>query len=265
MKEQNTPNCFNTETIDLDNEVWVSIINYDGCYEVSNKGRVKSVGRLVNASNGGQRWVKEKILKQNLNVELNLKLSIEGVAKTHHVSVLVGDAFLRDRLKGEVICQHDKNPENCNLENLIIMMKSESVKLNYKNGKAKDWGIGKSRKDVRKEYESKYGTFENGKLSKLKCRKCNESKPLKSFYSRTNNKRNECIDCILKDSGVKEIGKLRIRKTLAEKGRRICSICKKEKNIHVDFCKSKKSFMGRSNNCKECVKVLNDKYRTLNK
>ena len=75
----------------------------------------------------------------------------------------------------------------------------------------------------------------------------------------------ECKDCTIKKRGVNKVGELRKRKELAEKGRRICTVCKKEKNLYIDFGKSKNAFMGRSNNCKECVKKLNAKYRALNK
>jgi len=48
----------NTELDNIDNEEWIDIMGFDGIYEVSNYGRVKSVGRWVGANNGGERWVK---------------------------------------------------------------------------------------------------------------------------------------------------------------------------------------------------------------
>jgi len=58
---------------------------------------------------------------------------------------------------------------------------------------------------------------------------------------------------------------INLKNQIKEEVRRICSVCKKEKDLYIDYGKSKNSFMGRSNNCKECVKKLNEKYRALNK
>ena len=45
-------------------EIWVDIEGYEGIYQVSNLGRVKSLERSVrNNINGGERIVKERILK----------------------------------------------------------------------------------------------------------------------------------------------------------------------------------------------------------
>lgn len=260
--------CFNRCLDDINGEVWADIIGYDGIYQVSNYGRVKSLGRYVNSSKGNQRWVKEKILKIYIpkdGHELNVKLSCENISKTHLVNTLVADAFLREKKENEVICQLDKNALNCKLSNLKIMEVSNSVYLNYKNGKAKDWGIGNMIKNERKEYELENGVYENGKLIKIKCSCCGKTKKVNDFYVKKNNIMRECKDCTIKKRGVNKLGELRKRKKLAEKGRRICSVCKKEKDLFIDFGKSKNAFMGMSNNCKECTKKLNAKYRALNK
>jgi hypothetical protein len=260
--------CFNLSLKNIKGEEWVDIIGYDGIYQISNFGRVKSLGRYVNSSKGDQRWVKEKILKIHIpkdGHELNIKLSCENISKTYLINTLVADAFLRDRKENEVICQIDKNFLNCKLSNLKIMNISSSVYLNYKNGKAKDWGIGNMIKDKRNKYELENGVFENEKLIKIKCSRCNEVKNVNDFYFKKNNIKRECKDCTIKKRCVNKLGKLRKRKKLAEKGRRICSVCKQEKDLYIDFGKSKNAFMGRSNNCKECVKKLNAKYRALNK
>jgi len=274
MRETNKLNlgsvmpCFNRSLEDIKGEEWMDVVGYDGIYQISNFGRVKSLGRYVNSSKGNKRWVKEKILKIHIpkdGSELNIKLSFENISKTHLVNTLVADAFLQERKEKEVICQLDKNVLNCNLSNLKIMNVSKSVYLNYKNGKAKDWGIGNMIKNERKKYELENGVYKNGKLIKIKCSCCGKTKKTHDFYVKKNNIRRECKDCTIKKRGVNKVGELRKRKELAEKGRRICSVCKKEKNLYIEFGKSKNAFMGRSNNCKECVKKLNAKYRALKK
>ena len=45
-------------------EVWKDIIGYEGLYQVSNLGRVKSLQRVVKRTNGRPYTAKEKILGQ---------------------------------------------------------------------------------------------------------------------------------------------------------------------------------------------------------
>jgi hypothetical protein len=44
-------------------EIWKDIPNFEGLYQVSNIGRVKSVDRIRNQSNGKKRFFPEKIIK----------------------------------------------------------------------------------------------------------------------------------------------------------------------------------------------------------
>lgn len=269
MKEENKMMpCFNQDLDDIQGEEWIDVFGYDGSYQISNFGRVKSVGRMILTKDGKERWIKEKILKTHIpkdGHELNVALSVDNISKTYLVNTLVANAFLRERTEDEVICQLDKNVLNCKLDNLKIMNRSSSTYLNYQKGNAKDWGIGEMIRNERKEYELKNGFFENGQLKKMKCSCCDRVKSVGDFYIKKNNIMRECKDCTIQRRNVQNLGELRRRKKLAEEGRRICSVCKEEKDLHVDFGKSKNAFMGRSNNCKECVKELNAKYRALRK
>ena len=47
----------------MENEIWKPIKNYEGLYEVSNMGRVKSLDRETIDSMGRKRCFKGKILK----------------------------------------------------------------------------------------------------------------------------------------------------------------------------------------------------------
>ena len=51
---------------DLPNEKWIDAFEYDGIYEVSSLGRIKSLQREVNTRWGTPRIVEEKILKQSI-------------------------------------------------------------------------------------------------------------------------------------------------------------------------------------------------------
>ena len=47
---------------DLPNEKWKDVIGYDGFYEISNLGRIKSLPRLRISPTGGEGYTKSKIL-----------------------------------------------------------------------------------------------------------------------------------------------------------------------------------------------------------
>ena len=47
------------------NEVWKDIPNYEGYYQVSSLGRVKSLDRIITYSNGKEVYTKGKIIKQS--------------------------------------------------------------------------------------------------------------------------------------------------------------------------------------------------------
>lgn len=78
-------------------EQWKPVIGYEGFYEVSDLGRVRSVERIVKSSsrNGGYRRRPSKIIFQNLKKTgyLMVCLSKDGKVKTHLVHRLVATAF----------------------------------------------------------------------------------------------------------------------------------------------------------------------------
>lgn len=50
----------------LSGEIWKDIPDFDGSFQISNIGRVKSLDRTVSHSRCGTQFVKGRILKQNL-------------------------------------------------------------------------------------------------------------------------------------------------------------------------------------------------------
>ena len=82
------------------NEIWKQIKGYEGLYEVSNFGRVKSLDRYVNrfTKNRERRiiHIKEKILKQHTNTAgyYTVVLTKESISKWVRVHRLIADAFI---------------------------------------------------------------------------------------------------------------------------------------------------------------------------
>lgn len=116
-------------------EVWRDIPNYEGFYQVSNFGRVKSVKRVVVRRNGTTNTCQEKILKLNTNKGYYyISLFKNGIGKTFGVHQLVLHAFVGVQEKGLEVRHLDNNPFNNRLENLAYGTKSDNMQDAVKCG-----------------------------------------------------------------------------------------------------------------------------------
>ena len=77
-------------------EEWQPVVGYEGYYEISNLARVKSLTRRIELKNGQTRLVHERFLAQQQNTEgyFFVKLSLNGVVKSHYVHRLVAQAYI---------------------------------------------------------------------------------------------------------------------------------------------------------------------------
>lgn len=93
-------------------EIWRDINGYEGLYEVSNMGRVKSLN--YNRTN------QEKILKlgKNKNGYMIVVLCKNGKTKTCQVHRLVANAFIGNPNNLPMINHKDENPSNNCVDNL---------------------------------------------------------------------------------------------------------------------------------------------------
>lgn len=90
-------------------EIWRDIEGYEGCYQVSNFGRVKSL-----------KFCKEKILKAQLvsGGYLAVNLCKECKRKTHTIHRLVAFAFLPNPDNFPFVNHKDENPSNNIVSNI---------------------------------------------------------------------------------------------------------------------------------------------------
>ncbi len=101
-------------------EIWKDVIGYEGYYEVSSTGKVKSLERYKN-DRGGKVKVGEKILRQQKTKDgyLQVYLSKDGLTKGFKVHRLVALAFISNLCeKKEVNHLNEIKTDNrvCNLE-----------------------------------------------------------------------------------------------------------------------------------------------------
>lgn len=114
-------------------ERWKSIDGYDGLYEVSSHGRVRSLdrfdklgritfGRVLSPTNNGHGYY-------------TVQLSNGGIKKRHYIHRLVAKAFIKNRSKLNEINHKDENRSNNNVSNLEWC--SRKYNVNYGNHNAK--------------------------------------------------------------------------------------------------------------------------------
>ena len=104
-------------------EVWKPVVGYEGMYEVSNLGRVKSIPRKGTIK-------KERFLNPNDNGCGYLKLCLcNSGMKTKYVHILVAESFLNYKSnKGVIVVDHiDSNKKNNILSNLRILSNRENI------------------------------------------------------------------------------------------------------------------------------------------
>lgn len=126
------------------NEIWKNIPGYEGLYQVSTSGRIKSLKRYRTTKSGGVCEVKERILSSRVcNKYYYITLHKNGVMTTYQVHTLVAKTFIPNPLNYPCVNHKDENKLNNSVENL-------------------EWCTSK--------YNANYGT-RNEKISKSKFKK----------------------------------------------------------------------------------------------
>ena len=134
-------------------EIWKPIKGYEGCYEVSNLGKVKSLERKVESVRNGKPFINtyyEKLLRQAIDNKgyYRVKLQKDRNKETRKVHRLVAEAFLGDIYNKEVDHINTIKTDN-RVENLRIVTSKENsnnplTRMHYSNA-----NIGKVAKKVR--------------------------------------------------------------------------------------------------------------------
>lgn len=115
-------------------EKWREIKGYEGYYEVSSLGRIRSMDRVVVYSNKRKYTYKSKIRATSNSEYRLIALSKHGVVKMFKVSRLVAIHFLKE-VKGKEIVNHkDGDKHNDNIKNLEWCTYSENSLHAFETG-----------------------------------------------------------------------------------------------------------------------------------
>lgn len=114
---------------DLEEEIWKDVVGYEGTYEVSSFGRVKSLARTVFVNKHYQP-IRERILAINMNTGKYsvVELSMFGKHKTTLVHRLVAAAFIPNPNNLATINHIDGNKQNNRVGNLEWMTQLDNVR-----------------------------------------------------------------------------------------------------------------------------------------
>lgn len=143
-------------------ERWKDIKGYKGCYQVSNKGRVKSLKRFVTRTDGRKQPIPEVILTGDRGEYIRIRLRTPLKSERVFVHRLVGEYFLRKPQAHKKYINHKNGKKYDNrATNLKWCTMSENVKHAYQtklhiHAKGEDWHNSKLNNKkvlfIRKEY-----------------------------------------------------------------------------------------------------------------
>lgn len=114
-------------------EIWRSVVGYEGLYEVSSYGRVRSLDRY----DGRNHFIKGRIMKQNNDRRnyMSIQLCLNGKIKKYFVHRLVAQTFIPNYDNLPEVNHKDENPGNNNVDNLEWC--DRSYNINYGTRKDK--------------------------------------------------------------------------------------------------------------------------------
>lgn len=124
----------------MDKEEWKDIQGFEGKYQVSSLGRVKSVDRILPHKTYGTWHIKERILKPGRSGPGRKKYLIvqlhtgNGIMDSRKIHRLVAENFIPNPLHLPQVNHKDGNTENNNVSNLEWVTEHENVDHAWQNG-----------------------------------------------------------------------------------------------------------------------------------
>ena len=137
-------------------EIWRPIVGYEGLYEVSSYGRVRSLDRYDNKNH----FRKGLIMKQNNDGRgyMSVILCLNGKIKKYLVHRLVAQAFIPNPDNLPEVNHKDENPENNSVTNLEWCDHSYNINYGTRKDKVREsqlksgFWTGLSEKEYKRKY-----------------------------------------------------------------------------------------------------------------
>lgn len=116
-------------------EIWKDIPNFEGIYQASNLGRIKSLWFTSNYQH--KKFYREKIMKPKISKDgcSRVELWKDGKHKTYLVYRLVATTFLENLIDTNMTVNHkDGNRLNNNIDNLEWLTLKENIQHGFRTG-----------------------------------------------------------------------------------------------------------------------------------
>lgn len=246
-KDRTRTPWLDTDLADIAGEEWRDIAGYDGLYQVSSYGRIKSLARVDKRG----RRIRERIRRLNFNPGgfAMISLQQDGVSHAYRVMQVVGDAFLTKQHPDQIYMHQNKNLLDNRVVNIAVGSWAQSQRLDLALGKKTDRTatLVAFQKQKAAQHRQEFGLEKDGQLVAKTCPSCLLTKPLTAYYKT----HHHCKDCYLQRIGIQVVGKQRKIQELGERGLRKCSKCAQVKSL-TEFGNDKQKSFGKKNACKAC-------------
>ena len=126
--------------LEKEKEIWKDVQGYEGYYQASNLGRVRSLDRMIITKDGRECFYRGSIIKGTLfngYRQTTLRKGSGSIGKTFKFSQLVAMAFLNHKPNGhELIIDHiDGNRKDDRLNNLRVVTFRENISTCFRSDK----------------------------------------------------------------------------------------------------------------------------------
>ncbi len=121
-------------------EEWRDIKGFEGKYQVSSTGRVKSLDRFIHSNDGSKDWRLGRILKPWKNDKGYLIVRFTYGGKSVRVHRLVAEAFLQNPGNKRTVNHLDSNRRNNFVSNLEWATDSENLRHGFTHNDVKKKG-----------------------------------------------------------------------------------------------------------------------------
>ena len=117
-------------------EEWKDVVGYEGFYQTSNLGRVRSVDRIVPVTGQKSRRLKGLILRPSCTVygHFNVNLSKDGIERSIRVHRIVAEAWFGPYPEGKEVCHGPNGNKDNSITNLSYGTRSENLLHKRRDG-----------------------------------------------------------------------------------------------------------------------------------
>lgn len=119
-------------------EIWKEIEGYENLYEISNLGRIRSLGRICNTKGGATQKKRPRILTQEISIHGYCRIRLydsNGNCKHHAVHRLVASTFIGPIPEGMQINHINEIKTDNRVENLEICTPKQNCNYGTRNAR----------------------------------------------------------------------------------------------------------------------------------